>query len=77
MGEALTLADMRKEGVRSVSIDCPCPSPDDLVNVDHLREGMAVPDVKYHVRCPGCGAKPLRTIPNWSEGRKRPGYPVP
>jgi transposase-like protein len=72
---ALTLTDMRAEGIHSVSIDCPCcPSPD-IVNVDHLRGGMGVPDVRYHVRCPSCGRKPLRSMPNWSERENVVGKP--
>lgn len=71
----LTLADMREQGISSVSPDCPCGRNDDI-NVDHLPGTLPVPDVRHHIRC-ACGQRPVRTIPAWQQSTvKRPGYTV-
>lgn len=73
--KALTLAGMRADGMRSVAYDCLCHPKDDEVNVDHLPADMPVPEVRKHIRCSGCGAVPLRTIPLWKERRNVAGLP--
>lgn len=70
----LTLADMRAEGVHSVTIDCPCYPKNDEVNVDHLPGDLAVPEVRKHIACV-CGKMPLRTIPLWKERTGVVGMP--
>jgi len=72
----LTLADMRADGVHSVTYDCLCRPANDIVNVDHLAGHIAVPDVRLYIACSGCGKQPWRTMPLWKERGITPGYPV-
>ena len=71
----LTLAEMRADGVHSVTYDCLCKPANDEVNVDHLPGDMPVPEVRKHIRCSSCGAQPLRTIPLWKERTGVAGMP--
>lgn len=73
--KALTLEDMREQGVHSVAYDCLCRPADDEVNVDHLPGDMLVPEVRKHIRCSSCGEHPLRTIPLWKERTGVVGLP--
>ena len=60
----MTLADMRRSGVYSVSAYCRCGHWAD-VNVDRLVESLAVPEVRGRLRCSACGARPYQTRPAW------------
>lgn len=73
--KALTLEDMRADGVHSITYDCHCRPANDEVNVNHLPGSIAVPDVRKHIRCGECGAIPLRTIPLWKERTGVVGLP--
>jgi hypothetical protein len=63
---ALTLAGMRGHGVHSVDIECEC-GHEAVVNVDHLDGAIPVPNVRKLFKCSKCGAKPWRSMPDWSE----------
>jgi hypothetical protein len=65
----MTLAIMREHGVRSVdaywqAIGCGHAV---MLNVDHLPDGLPVPDVSLRLRCSRCGSRSIHTRPNWTE----------
>ena len=71
---ALTLAEMRADGVHSVDLECEC-GHSAIVNVDHLPGEMPVPDVRSQgYTCSKCGKRPWRSMPNSLE-RKVAGVP--
>lgn len=57
----MTLANMRRNGVRAVTAKCEACWRDSHVNVDALRETLAVPKVSQRLRCSQCGGG--KTIP--------------
>jgi hypothetical protein len=38
------------------------------MNVDHLPDDFAVPDVSLRLRCSACGSRNVKTQPDWKEG---------
>lgn len=68
----MTLANMRRNGVRAVIAECrDCRHKADVI-VDHLAAEIAVPDVGRRMRCSKCGGKRIETRPAWHTA-KRPG----
>lgn len=71
----LTLADMRADGVHSISLYCDCGHSAD-VNVDNLPGDIPVPEVKRLFKCSECGKKPHQSMPLWRERGITPPYTV-
>jgi hypothetical protein len=61
----MTFANMRANGVRSVTATCANCGRSADVNVDLLSETMHVPDVGQRLRCSSCGGKHVSTRPAW------------
>jgi hypothetical protein len=61
----MTLANMRKNGVRAVIASCQACGHNADVNVDALPETIAVPDVGRCLRCSHCEGKRIDTRPAW------------
>lgn len=72
---ALTLTDMRAEGVHSVDLSCEC-GRSAIVNVDHLPGEIPVPEVRKLFSCSVCGRKPYSSMPLWKERGITPGYQI-
>jgi hypothetical protein len=74
--EPMTLANMRANGVRSVIAACANCGRSADVNVDLLRETLAVPQVGQRLRCSDCGGKTISTRPAWHTSPRQgvPGY---
>ena len=63
--ERMTLANMRLNGVRSVSATCANCGRSTDVNVDLLPETLIVPEVGKRLRCSHCGGETISTRPAW------------
>ena len=72
-GPPMTLANMRENGVRSITAACGACNHQADVNVDDLAETIFVPDVARRLRCSACGVKQINTRPAWHTGTHRPG----
>ncbi|WP_186421348.1 hypothetical protein [Bosea sp. CS1GBMeth4] len=62
----MTLANMRAQGVRYVSLFCgiPCSHHADIC-ADALPADMPVPEIGQHYRCSKCGRKGVISRPAW------------
>ena len=63
--EPMTLANMRLNGVRSVTAACANCGRSADVNVDLLPETLTVPEAGKRLRCSSCGGKTISTRPAW------------
>jgi hypothetical protein len=63
--EAMTLANMRQNGVRSVTASCANCGRSADVNVDLLPETLTVPETGKRLRCSQCGGNTISTCPAW------------
>jgi hypothetical protein len=61
----MTLANMRKNGVRAVIAACQACGHKADVNVDALPETIFVPETGRRLRCSQCGGKRIDTRPAW------------
>jgi rRNA maturation protein Nop10 len=68
-GPPMTLANMRKNGVRAVSAACEACGHKADVNVDALPETVTVPKAGQRLRCSACGGKTISTRPAWHTAR--------
>ena len=64
-GPPMTLANMRKNGVRAVVAACQACGHKADVNVDALPEIIAVPEAGRQLRCSQCAGKRIDTRPTW------------
>ena len=65
----MSLGKMREHGVRSVLAICQessCGHSGSLI-VDHLPDGVPVPDVSLRLRCSACGSRNVKTQPDWKQ----------
>jgi hypothetical protein len=69
----MSLANMRQNGVRSVTAHCEACNHSADINVDVLAETVYVPHVARRLRCSQCGGKTISTRPAWHMGSHRPG----
>nr|AGU09805.1 hypothetical protein [uncultured organism] len=60
----MSLANMRENGVRAVTLWCHCGRHID-VNVDHLPEDLKVPAIREQYRCAQCNLRPKSSRPAW------------
>jgi hypothetical protein len=63
---AMTLANMRGLGVRSVDVTCGC-GRESIVDVSAVDGAVEVPGLKHRMRCSACGRRPIFVRPNWLE----------
>jgi len=64
-GPPMDLANMRDNGVRSLSVGClDCHHQADM-NVDHLPGHLAVPSFARRMKCSQCGSKRVDVRPAW------------
>jgi hypothetical protein len=61
----MTLANMRKNGVRAVIASCQACGHKADVNVDALPETIVVPETGRRLQCSQCGGKRIDTRPAW------------
>ena len=64
-GPAMTLANMRKNGVHTVIATCQVCGNKADVNVDTLADTITVPKAGDRLRCTQCGGKRIDTRPAW------------
>ena len=76
IGPPMTLANMRKNGVRVVIAKCEACGHTADVNVDTLPEGVTVPEAGRRMRCSQCGGKRINTRPAWHTTAAQPLPPV-
>ena len=73
----MSLANMRANGVYSVSAVCETCGHESAVNVDALPETTFVPEVGRSLQCSGCGGKQIDTRPAWPTARDQWGRANP
>ena len=73
MAPPMSLANMRQNGVYSVSAVCETCRHESVVNVYALPEAVPVPEVGQHLRCSRCGGKEIDTRPAWHTARDMGG----
>jgi hypothetical protein len=61
----MTLANMRRNGVRAVIAACQACGHKADVNVDALAETVIVPNAGRRLLCSQCGGKRIDTRPAW------------
>jgi hypothetical protein len=62
----MDLANMRQNGVRSLSVGCLDCQHQAEVNVDDQPEHLSVPSFVKRMRCSRCGSKRVHVMPAWS-----------
>jgi hypothetical protein len=70
-GPPMDLANMRQNGVRSLSVSCWICHRNAVVNVDRFDDAVPVPSFGPRMMCTGCGIIGADARPNWSEQPKR------
>jgi hypothetical protein len=70
-GPPMTLANMRANGVRSLSVTCELCHHEALMNVDAFDDAVAVPAFGPRMVCTGCGIVGANARPNWRERSQR------
>jgi hypothetical protein len=66
-GPAMTLGNMRENGVRSLSVTCELCHHEALMNVDAFDDAVPVPAFGPRMVCSGCGIIGAFARPNWQE----------
>ena len=66
-GGPMTLANMRAQGVRSLSVSCELCHHAVLMNVDAFDDAVAVPAFRPRMVCTSCGIIGADVRPNWQE----------
>jgi hypothetical protein len=69
--QPMTLANMRENGVRSISAMCETCQHEAVLNADSWPADIPVPDIGLKLRCSACGGREIGTRPNWLD-RPRP-----
>jgi hypothetical protein len=64
----MDLANMRSLGVRSIFATCDC-GRHASVDVSSLPGAVAIPALRFRLRCSACGARPNDVRPDWREHR--------
>jgi hypothetical protein len=67
----MTLANMRANGVRSLSVTCELCHHEALMNVDAFEASTPVPVFRSRMVCTGCGIVGADVRPNWQERAER------
>jgi hypothetical protein len=66
-GPPMTLANMRENGVRSLSITCELCRHEAVMNVDTFGDATPVPAFGPRMVCTRCGIIGAFARPNWQE----------
>jgi hypothetical protein len=66
-GPPMTLANMRANGVRSLSVRCELCHHEPVINVDAYAETVTVPSFGPCMVCTSCGIIGADVRPNWKE----------
>jgi DNA-directed RNA polymerase subunit RPC12/RpoP len=69
--EPIDFANMRANGVRSLSIRCPECRHERIMNVDHLPGRVIVPSFGHRMVCTYCGTIGADVRPNWRESAQK------
>jgi hypothetical protein len=67
----MTLANMRANGVRSLSVTCQLCHREALMNVDAFDDATPVPAFGRRMVCTSCGIVGADVRPNWQERSRR------
>jgi hypothetical protein len=70
-GPPMTLANMRENGVRSLSVTCELCHHEAVMNVDALDSAIPVPAFGPRMVCTSCGIVGADVRPNWQERSQR------
>jgi hypothetical protein len=70
-GPPMTLANMRAQGVCSLSVTCHLCHHEALLNADRFADAVPIPAVGPRVVCSSCGTVGADVRPDWTE-RPRP-----
>jgi hypothetical protein len=62
----MDLANMRANGVRSLSVDCVHCHHEATVNVDDQAGHLSVPSFAGRMKCSKCGGRKVTVMPAWS-----------
>jgi hypothetical protein len=65
--EPMTLANMRENGVRSLSVYCRQCHHETIINVDQWPDATEVPSFGPKMVCTKCGTIGADARPNWRE----------
>jgi hypothetical protein len=71
-GPPMTLANMRENGVRSLSVTCELCHHEAAMNVDAFGDAIPVPAFGPRMVCTGCGIVGADARPNWKDRPSRP-----
>jgi hypothetical protein len=66
-GPPMTLANMRAQGVRSLSVTCELCHHEAVMNVDAFGDAIPVPTFGPRMVCTVCGIVGADARPNWQE----------
>ena len=66
-GPAMTLANMRANGIRALAVSCTICRHAALLNVDRFADSVPVPAFGPRMVCTGCGIIGADARPNWTE----------
>ena len=66
-GPPMTLANVRENGVRSLSVTCELCRHAALINADAFDDAMPLPAFGPRMVCTGCGIVGADVRPNWQE----------
>jgi hypothetical protein len=69
-GPPMDLANMRSLGVTRIDVYCRC-GHQSTIDVSELPGELAVPDIKFRLRCSKCGKRPTESRPDWTNYRLR------
>jgi hypothetical protein len=67
----MTLANMRANGVRSLSVTCEVCHHEAVMNVDAFGDAIPVPTFGQRMVCTVCGIVGADARPNWQERSSR------
>jgi hypothetical protein len=66
---AMTLGNMRANGVRSLYVYCIACHHEAIFNVDSYADDITVPSFVARMRCQHCNERKADVRPNWNERR--------
>jgi hypothetical protein len=72
-GPPIDLANMQSLGMTEVVVYCGC-GHEASIDVSKLPGDLAVPEIKYRLRCSKCGKRPSETRPDWSQYEPKGSY---